>query len=394
MSLGGTDCGPTAESAIGDQSRQRRGSRRLNGLLRKEWLQILRDPSSIAIAFVLPAALLLLFGYGVSLDARHVPVGIVIEQPSAEAASFVGAFQQSAYLEPRLFSNRQQARAALRGHQVDGFIVLPADFAQRLKREHDAPVQVVVNGVNANSARLLSAYVQGVWSGWLHRELAARQLPAAEPVAAETRVWFNPELRSRNYLVPGLMVVNMTLVGALLTALVFAREWERGTLEALMVTPVSLREILMGKLLPYFVLGMGGMALSVLMALVLFQVPLRGSLWVLASCSTLFLLAALGMGLLISIVTRNQFVAGMIAIIATFLPAFLLSGFLFDIDSMPAVVQAITHLVAARYFVAILQTLFLAGDVWPVILPNAAALALMAAFFLGLSRRLLHKRIE
>jgi ABC-2 type transport system permease protein len=150
----------------------------------------------------------------------------------------------------------------------------------------------------------------------------------------------------------------------------------------------------MGKLLPYFVLGMGGVALSVLMALVLFQVPLRGSLWVLASCSTLFLLAALGMGLLISIVTRNQFVAGMIAIIATFLPAFLLSGFLFDIDSMPAVVQAITHLVAARYFVAILQTLFLAGDVWPVILPNAAALALMAAFFLGLSRRLLHKRIE
>ncbi|MBK1701959.1 ABC transporter permease [Thiococcus pfennigii] len=370
------------------------GGRRLLGLLRKEWLQILRDPSSIAIAFVLPVALLLLFGYGVSLDSKHVPVGIVIEQPGAEAASFAAAFGDSPYFAPRLYDTRQAARAALRAHELDGFVVVPADFAHRLKGEGAAPIQVIVNGVNANSGRLLAAYVQGAWSTWLARELAARQVPIHEPVAAEPRIWFNPQVRSQNYLVPGLLVVNMTLVGALLTALVFAREWERGTLEALMVTPVSLREILLGKLLPYFALGIGGMALSVLMALYLFEVPLRGSLWVLVACSTLFLLAALGMGLLISIVARSQFVAGMFALLATFLPAFLLSGFLFDIDSMPAVVQAITYLFAARYFVAILQTLFLAGDVWGVILPNAAALAAIAAFFLGLSRRLLHKRIE
>jgi ABC-2 type transport system permease protein len=377
-----------------NRPRSQRSDRRLRGLLRKEWLQILRDPSSIAIAFVLPVVLLLLFGYGVSLDSKHVPIGIVIEQPGAEAASFAGAFRQSQYFDPKLFDSRQQALAALRDHELDGVVVLPADFAQRLRGDRDAPVQVIANGVNANSARLLSAYVQGVWSSWMHRVLAAQQIRIAEPVLPQTRIWFNPEVRSRNYLVPGLLVVNMTLVGALLTALVFAREWERGTLEALMVTPVTLREILLGKLLPYFVLGIGGMALSVLMAVSLFQVPLRGSLWVLAACSTLFLLAALGMGLLISIVTRNQFIAGMVAIVATFLPAFLLSGFLFDIDSMPAVVQVITHVIAARYFVAILQSLFLAGDVWSVILPNAAALALMAAFFLGLSRRLLHKRLE
>ncbi|NEV61023.1 ABC transporter permease [Thiorhodococcus minor] len=369
-------------------------SRRLVGLLRKESLQILRDPSSIAIAFVLPVVLLLLFGYGVSLDSKHVPVGIVVEQSSSEAGSFLGAFQQSVYFEPRFYATRQAGREALRRHQVKGFLVLPADFAQRLKADRNAPIQVIVNGVDANSARLLEGYVQGVWTSWLERELQARQIQVARPVEPETRIWFNAELASRNYLVPGLLVVNMTLVGALLTALVFAREWERGTLEALMVTPVTLGEILIGKLLPYFVLGMGGMVLSVLMALFLFGVPMRGSFWVLAVCSTLFLLAALGMGLLISIVTRNQFVAGMIAIVATFLPAFLLSGFLFDIGSMPVVVQVITHIVAARYFVTILQSLFLAGDIWSLVLPNAVALLLMAAFFLGLSRLLLRKRLE
>ena len=185
-------------------------------------------------------------------------------------------------------------------------------------------------------------------------------------------------MRSRDYLVPGLIAVIMTLTGALLTALVIAREWERGTMEALMVTPVTVREILLAKLVPYFLLGMGGMAASVAIAVFLFGVPLRGSLMVLTAASALFMLAALGMGLLISSFARNQFVAGQIAIIATFLPAFILSGFVFDIDSMPRVIQLITHIVAARYFVAILQSVFLAGDVWSVILPNAVALAVMA----------------
>ncbi len=201
-------------------------------------------------------------------------------------------------------------------------------------------------------------------------------------------------MNSRNYLVPGLIAVIMTLTGALLTALVIAREWERGTMEALMVTRVTMREILLAKLIPYFLLGMGGMAASVAMAVFLFGVPLHGSIAVLTGVSALFMLAALGMGLLISSFARNQFVAGQIAIITTFLPAFILSGFVFDISSMPSAVQVITHIVAARYFVATLQSLFLAGDVWSVIWPNAAALAVMAVIFLGAARAITHKRLD
>lgn len=214
------------------------------------------------------------------------------------------------------------------------------------------------------------------------------------PLQVEERIWFNSELRSRNYLVPGLITIIMTLIGALLTALVMAREWERGTMEALMVTPVTMREVLLGKLLPYFVLGTGGMALSVAMGVWLFGVPLRGSPLLLFAASSLFLLAALGMGLLISTVAKNQFVAGQVAIVGTFLPAFILSGFIFDIRSMPRVAQGITHIIPAGYFVAILQTLFLAGNVWSVLAPNALALALMAAFFIGMSRRKLRKRLQ
>jgi len=194
--------------------------------------------------------------------------------------------------------------------------------------------------------------------------------------------------------VPGLIAVIMTLIGAMLTSMVVAREWERGTMEALMVTPIRINELVIGKLVPYFVLGMGGMLLSVVMALWLFDVPLRGSFWALTAASALFMLVALGMGLLISVIAKNQFVAGQVSIIITFLPAFLLSGFIFQINSMPEVIQVITHIIPARYYVAILQTLFLAGDVWPIILGNSAALVVMMVFFLGLARRKMHKRLE
>jgi ABC-2 type transport system permease protein len=237
-------------------------------------------------------------------------------------------------------------------------------------------------------------YVQGVWQKWLEQRAEEGGGTLSVPLRVEHRVWFNSELRSRNYLVPGLIAIIMTLIGALLTALVMAREWERGTMEALLVTPVTMGEVLLGKLVPYFLLGLGGMALSVAMGLWLFGVPLLGSPWLLFAIAALFLLAALGMGLLISTVAKNQFMAGMVAIIATFLPAFLLSGFIFDIASMPVVVRAITRLLPARYFVASLQTLFLAGNVWSVILPNAAALAVFAALFLGASRHKLRKRLE
>jgi ABC-2 type transport system permease protein len=370
------------------------GPMRLRGLIRKEFLQVLRDPSSIAIAFLLPLLLLLLFGYGVSLDAENVPVAVVAEAPNADTASFVGAFSQSHYIEPVVLLGMREAVAALDEGRVEGIVYMKDDFSREMKSLRGAPVQVIVNGVDANNARLVLGYVQGVWSKWLEKEALSTGRDLAIPVQVQQRIWFNSELRSRNFIVPGLIAIVMTLIGTLLTAMIVAREWERGTMEALMVTPVTVREVIMGKLIPYYLLGMGGMVLSVVMAVFLFDVPLRGSLWVLFATSSLFLFAALGMGLLISVVSKNQFVAGQTAIITTFLPAFILSGFLFDISSMPAPIQVITHVISARYFISILQTLFLAGNVWSVILPNAAALLVIAMLFLGLSRKKSRKRLE
>ena len=367
---------------------------RLRGLLRKETLQVVRDPSSIGIAFVLPLILLLLFGYGVSLDARKVPIALVIEQPSPEAASFAGAFAQSPWFNPYILTDYPAAETALLHGQVQGIVRLREDFARQLHREDGAAIQVLVNGVDANTARLVEGYLQGVWQQWLGQRMAQQGRELKAPVMVEARVWFNPEVRSRNFLVPGLIAIIMTLIGALLTALVVAREWERGTMEALLATPVTVAELLLGKLLPYFILGMGGMALSVAMAVWLFGVPLVGSLWLLFGCSALFLLVALAMGLFFSSLARNQFTAAQIALIATFLPAFILSGFIFDIGSMPEPVQLLTYLVAARYFVAILHTVFLAGDIWSVILPNLLGLVVLATIFFALTRRLTHKRLE
>jgi len=368
--------------------------RRLIGMVRKESLQILRDPSSIAIAFILPVVMLFLFGYGVSLDAKDVRIGFVIETPDSVTSDVRAAFGQSDYFVPVTFHTIQKAEQAMRHREIDGIVWMQSDFSHRLLKGSGAPIGVIVNGVDANQARITEGYILGAWQTWLTNYSERRGLPLAFPITLEQRVWFNPAVRSRDFLVPGLVAVIMTLIGALLTALVVAREWERGTMEALLVTPIHIRELLMGKLIPYFILGMGGMLLTVAMAVWQFDVPLRGSFLVLLTASALFMLVALAMGLLISIVSKNQFVAGQVAIIVTFLPAFILSGFIFDINSMPTAIQWLTLIIPARYFVAILQTVFLAGNVWAVILPNAAALALMAFILLMLVRRKASKRLE
>jgi len=369
-------------------------ARRLLGMIRKESLQILRDPSSIAIAFVMPVVLLLVFGYGVSLDARHVPLAMVVEQPDANTASLIGAFQHSEYFDPHPFNTIQAAQRAFDLREVFGIVWLRNDFSRRLLSGGDAPIGVIVNGVDANQARITEGYIQGVWQTWLNDFAAAQGVELPVPVVLEPRIWFNAAVRSRDFLVPGLIAVIMTLIGAMLTSMVVAREWERGTMEALMVTPIRIGEMVIGKLVPYFLLGMGGMLLSVAMALWQFDVPLRGSFWALTAASALFMLVALGMGLLISVVAKNQYVAGQISIVITFLPAFILSGFIFQISSMPEAIQVITHIIPARYYVAILQTLFLAGDIWPIVLGNSAALFVMMIIFLGLARRKFHKRLD
>jgi len=367
---------------------------RLRGMIRKESLQILRDPSSIAIAFIMPVILLWLFGYGVSLDARQLPLAMVVEQPDTNTASLIGAFQHSEYFEPRAFESIQAAQQAFDRREVFGIVWLRNDFSNRLLGQGEAPIGVIVNGVDANQARITEGYIQGVWQGWLISYASEHGVELKLPVVLEPRIWFNAAVRSRNFLVPGLIAVIMTLIGAMLTSMVVAREWERGTMEALMVTPIRIGEMMVGKLIPYFVLGMGGMFLSVAMALWQFGVPLRGSFWLLTLASALFMLVALAMGLLISIVAKNQFVAGQISIIVTFLPAFILSGFIFQINSMPVAIQWVTHIVPARYYVAIVQSLFLAGDIWPIILANSAALLLMLLILLALVKRKAHKRLD
>ncbi len=367
---------------------------RLRGMVRKEWLQILRDPSSIAIAFLMPVVLLFLFGYGVSLDAKRIPIGMVIDQPDSNSASFSAAFAQSEFFRPRFFDSIQEAQQALARRHIDGIIWLRSNFSSLLLAGRESPIAVRVNAVDANQARITQGYIQGAWLNWLGDYAArqGRQLPL--PVNMEQRVWFNPALISRHYLVPGLVAIIMTLTGSLLTALVVAREWERGTMEALMVTPLNMSEMLLGKLIPYFILGMGGMLFTVVLAVWQFGVPFRGSFVALLGASALFMLVALALGLLISIVSKNQFVAGQIAIIVTFLPAFILSGFIFDIHSMPQAIQVVTHLVPARYLVSILQSLFLAGDVWPVYWANMGSMLLMLLVLVRVVGKKAYKRLD
>lgn len=392
-----TGRGGTAAASAGGRHRTRAArGRRVLGLLRKEGFQILRDPSSLIIAGALPLLLLVLFSFGVSLDLKNVDVAVVVEEPSPQASRFVQSFEASRYFRVRLARDRREVEGQLVAGRLQGVVLLGSDFTARLGRGEVAPVQVLVRGTDPNTAALVQNYVQGAWATWLAQEsLAAGGGGGADrPVAAEPRVWFNPDLDSRSALLPGSVAVIMTLIGTLLTALVIAREWERGTMEALLATPVSRGEILLSKFTAYFVLGMGAMALSVGVAHLALGVPLRGSLWVLGLCSAVFLCYALGLGLLISTATANQFIASQLALIAGFLPAFLLSGLIFETSSMPWPIRYLTYAFPPRYFVTDLQTLFLAGDVWSVVVPNTLVMAVFATALLTLTAIKTKGRLE
>ncbi|MGO9513096.1 MAG: ABC transporter permease [Steroidobacteraceae bacterium] len=367
--------------------------RRIRALVVKETRQIVRDPSSIAIGVVLPLILILLFGYGLSLDVKNVPIAIVMENPTPEAVELAAGFALSPYFHPWTTRSMPPAQQQLLEHRVDGIVRMPTDLSRHLAAG-DAEVQLIVHGGDANRARIIEGYVQGVVGVWAARLAAQGQASPSPPVIVQSRLWFNEANDSSYFLVPGLVVLVMTLIGGLLTAMVMAREWERGTLEALFVTPVRSDEILLGKTLPNFVLALFGFVLCVLSAKFLFHVPLRGSIWVLFGASMLYVLIALGVGLLISSWVKNQLVASQLTMLATFLPAFMLSGFLFDLRSMPTWVRMITYVLPARYYVALLQSVFLAGDVWSVIVPNTLALMAMAATLALVSRAVMHKALQ
>ena len=369
--------------------------RRLKALIYKESLQILRDPSSILIAFVLPLVLLFAFGYALSLDATGIRIGLVMEDPSPASRSLAAAFSHSRYFSVRTGHDRREFEDDLIAGRITGLVIIPGYFSERLAHPlKTAPVQVITDATQPNTAGFTENYARGVWQTWL--QLRARQQGRVPdpPVRLQPRYWFNTELDSHFFLVPGSVAIVMTLIGAILTALVVSREWERGTMEAMMATPITIHELLVGKLLPYYLLGMASMFLTLFVSVVVFHVPFRGSFPVLCLVATVFLFAALGLGLLISTLARNQFVASQIALLTAFLPSFLLSGFIFEIASMPWPIQILTRIISARYFVSSLQTLFLAGDIWAELIPDMLAMLAIAAVLIAVTARNTVKRLD
>jgi ABC-2 type transport system permease protein len=368
--------------------------RRIRALIIKEGLQVVRDPSSFVVAFVLPALLLFLFGFGISFDATRLRIGLVIEEPGPDTAWFLASLSNTPYFDVRQSSDRRAFIDDLAGGRINGIIVLAGDFADRLARGDTAGVQVITDGSDPNTAGLVSAYVQGAWQSWQDQRALGSANLAPGQIAVDSRFWFNPELESRRFLIPGSISLIEMMIGALLTALVVSREWERGTIEALLSTPVGMIEFIISKLVPNFALGMCAMGVCVLAAVLVFQIPLRGAIFTLLGFTAVFLSAALSLGLLISTVARTQFLASQIAMTVAFLPGLYFSGFLFEISSMPAPLRAFAAIVPSKYYVQGLQTIFLAGDIAAVLLPASAVLAVMAVLLFALTARNSKKRLD
>ena len=360
--------------------------KRLLGLCKKEFAQIYRDPSSILIAFALPIVLLFLFGYGVNLDSNATRLALVTEDSGIHAHRFIQTINASPYLQLVPMTSVALATRKMEGNDVRGIVVIPSDFSATISRgEQPAKIQLITDGSEPNIANLLSNYLQGIIQVWQIHQYQDKSMLFPEIISIIPRYWFNTENNSQHYLIPGSIAIIMTIIGALLTSLVVAREWERGTMEALLATSMTRWEFLLSKIIPYYLLGIAGLAFCVLVAIYIMHIPFRGSFLILFLVSSLFLGSALGLGLLISTITKNQFVAAQAALNAGFLPATMLSGFIFEIDTMPKVLQWFTYLIPAKYFVKALQTIFQAGNIWYIIGINASFLLVSAIFWLGFS---------
>ncbi|WP_448101342.1 ABC transporter permease [Luteibacter jiangsuensis] len=360
--------------------------RRLTALVRKEVKQLLRDRSNLMMGIALPVVLILIFGYGLSFDVKNAPLAVVMEDTSPAAYDLVAGMRLSPYLDPRPVHDMPRAERLMLDREVNGILRIPSDFSRRLTLG-DAHLQLILHGADANTARTVQGYVQSA--------LQRGGMPddAIGSVRLEQRLWFNEANTSTWFLVPGLVVLITTLVGAFLTALVMAREWERGTLEALFVTPVRPVEILLAKIIPYFGVGLIGLAMCLLAARFLFHVPIEGSLLLILLVSVFYLFVALGIGLLISAVTKNQFTASQVALIVSFMPALMLSGFIYDLRNMPLLVQGVGRALPATYFLQTLKSLFLAGNLWPMIFKNCAILLGYAVVLLAAARMKTRKRV-
>lgn len=372
---------------------------RLAAVARKEFLHVLRDPRSLAMGIAIPMLLLVLFGYALTLDVDNVPLVVWDQDQTAASRELISRFQGSRY-----FSLREAVRGypqlveAMDTGRAMAALVIPPQFAAQIETGRDADVQLIVDGSDANTATLAISYAEAVVRAYSQQMAAGRMEKRGGPelrpaLEIRPRVWFNPELESKNYIIPGLIAVIMMVIAALLTSLTVAREWERGTMEQLISTPVKGHELILGKLVPYFIIGMVDVAIAVLMGEFLFDVPMRGNVVLLFGTAAVFLAGALGMGMLISVVMKNQLLASQFAMVTTFLPAFLLSGFMFAIANMPAPIQVITHIVPARYFVALLKGIYLKGVGLEILAGEALLLMVYGAIVLLLANVKFKKKL-
>jgi ABC-2 type transport system permease protein len=336
-------------------------------IAKKEFIHIYRDPRSLALVILMPAILMLLFGYAVTLDVKKVPMAVLDRDKSQESLIFVQRFSASPYFNLRIFAqDEMEMKQLIDKGEVKMGLVIPWDFSKTIKAEKVIPVQVLLDGTDSNTANIVLSYVQAITRQYTQEKtiLKASRMGITNlniPIEGRARVWFNEELESKNYFVPGLVAVIISIIGVLLTGQVIVREWEKGTMELLISTPVRKSELMIGKLFPYFFLGLLDLFLTVVMGKWVFNVPLRGSIALLSGLSCIYIVVALALGLTISTVARTQILANQMAMVIGFLPSFLLSGFTFDISNMPFWLQIITYGIAPRYYVTILKEIFLKG---------------------------------
>jgi len=368
---------------------------RIRALMIKEFLQVVRDPSSILITVVLPLILLFLYGYGVSLDLDHLRIGLVLEDTAPDAMSFAHSLTDSKYFEVKIVRDRRELLDDITRGAIRGYVVVPSCFSEfRTRPDTIAPIQVITDGSEPNTANFVQNYVLGAFQVWLKQEGISDDLKGLPQINIQSRFWYNEQLESRYFLLSGSLAIIMTLIGTLLTALVVSREWERGTMEALMSTTIGIKEIVLGKIIPYFILGLVSMGICMIVSVWVYGLPFRGSLWSLLMVSSAFLYCALGLGLMISTIAKSQIVASQIAVMSGFLPAYILSGFLFEIASMPHWIRALTYFIPAKYFVQCLQALFLVGNVWELIFYNMVPMLLIGTLFFFITSHKMVKRLD
>lgn len=372
---------------------------RILAIARKELLQIRRDARSLAIVVAMPMILMWAFGYGVNFDTKRIPVYVFDRDSSLQSVDLLKRFQSSEYFRVvRSVDNYRDISAGIDSGDCKLAIIIPEDFSERVKSGGVAQVQAIVDATDGNTANVsmgyteavIRTYGQSVQLDWL-REQGQRNFRA--PISVETRTWFNEDLESSANIVPGVIVMVMAVVGTFLTSLTIAREWERGTMEQLISTPVAPLEIMFGKLGPYLLIGMADTILCALLGVYWFGVPFRGQVSVFVFSSFLFLCVVLSQGYVLSVVAKSQLAASQAAMLSTFLPAFLLSGFMFPIDQMPSVVQLITHIVPARYFMSILRTVFLKGSSIQFLWDDLIALMIFAAILAFIATRAFKKTL-